>query len=110
MSGELACISLVDLFQLINSGRKSGRLDLVLPEGHAYVLFNRDGEIVHAACGKLRGKEALFSLLSRENGSFTYTVEQLPEGYEKKQRLGEFMNLLLEGLQYVDEKRSARAL
>lgn len=103
MSGELDCISLVDLFQLINTSRKPGRLDLMLPDGHACVLFNREGEIVHAACGRLRGKKALFTLLPRKNGTFTYTVAQLPDAYRKKQRLGEFMTLLMEGLHYVDE-------
>ncbi|CAK8720791.1 hypothetical protein KKHLCK_09985 [Candidatus Electrothrix laxa] len=109
MSGELACISLVDLFQLINSGRKSGTLDLILPYGHACVLFNEEGEIVHAACEQLHGKEALFALLAQEDGSFTYTVERLPDTYRKKQRLGEFMSLLLEGLQHVDENRNSDA-
>ena len=105
MNGELACISLVDLFQLINSGKKPGRLDLTLPDGHACVLFNEDGEIVHAACGGLRDKKALFALLAREEGSFTYTVAQLPETYRKKQHLGDFMALLMEGLQRMDESR-----
>ncbi len=107
MNGELACISLVDLFQLINSGRKSGTLDLTLPDGHASVLFNEEGEIIHAKREGLQGKKALFALLSQEEGSFTYVVERLPDAYRKKQRLGEFMSLLLEGLQYVDESRSA---
>jgi hypothetical protein len=105
MSGELACISLVDLFQLINSGRKSGTLDLMLPDGHASVFFNKEGEIVHATFGQLQGKEALFTLLTQENGSFTYTVENLPAPYRKKERLGEFMGLLMEGLQHADESR-----
>lgn len=105
MSGELACISLVDLFQLINSGRKSGTLDLILPDGHGSVLFNKEGEIVQATYGQLQGKEALFTLLPQENGSFTYTVETLPDPYSKKKRLGEFMGLLMEGLQHMDESR-----
>lgn len=110
MSGELACISLVDLFQLINTGRKSGKLDLKLQNDQACVLFNDEGEIVHAVCGQLRDKEALFALLSQENGTFTYTVGNLPELYRKKQQLGEFMTLLMEGLQHVDESRSTGAL
>lgn len=109
MNGELACISLVDLFQLINTSRKSGRLDLMLPDGQACVLFNEEGEIIHATYGRSRGKEALFILLSQKNGTFTYTVEQLPDAYRKKQRLGEFMTLLMEGLQHVDENRGRDA-
>lgn len=106
MSGELACISLVDLFQMINAGGKTGKVAVVLLENQAFVLF-KEGEIVHAACGPLEGKEALFSLLAQENGTFTYTAEKLPDTYTRKPRLGDFMALLMEGLHYVDETRAA---
>lgn len=107
ISGELACISPLDLFQLIHAGSKSGKVELTLFEGHACVLFN-EGEIVHAACGQLQGKKALFALLAKEEGSFKYT-EQLSEEYKKKQILGGFMGLMMEGLQQFDEGKSTSA-
>ncbi len=103
MSGELACISLLDLFQLIHSSRKSGKIELVLPDGPACVLFNEEGEIIHADCGQLEGKEALFSLLTKKNGTFTYTA-QLPKEGKNRQVLGGFMGLMMEGVQRLDEK------
>jgi hypothetical protein len=101
MSGELVYINPVELFQLINSGGKSGKVDLIFPDGHATVLFN-EGEIVHASHEGMKGKDALFALLGKTKGSFTYNTELAPE-YRKLPVLGGFMGLLIEGLQRLDE-------
>ncbi len=101
MSGELIYINPVELFQLINSGGKSGKVDLIFHDGHATILF-KSGEIIHASFGELQGKEALFALLSKKKGSFTYNTE-LAKKYEEFPVLGGFMGLLMEGLQRVDE-------
>jgi CRP/FNR family transcriptional regulator, cyclic AMP receptor protein len=104
MSGELsAYINLVDLFQLINTGGKTGAIDLTLPEGNARVLFH-EGEIIHSSFGQLQGKEALFALLAQENGSFSYS-NGLTEKEKDLPILGGFMGLLLEGLLHLDERR-----
>ncbi len=102
MSGELIYINPVELFQLINSGGKSGKVDLIFSDGHAIILF-KEGEIIHAYYGDLQGKEALFALLSRKKGSFTYNTE-LDKKYEELPILGGFMGLLMEGLQRIDEE------
>ena len=94
----------MELFQLINSGGKSGRVDLVLPDGQAAVLFN-EGEIVHAFYAGLLGKEALFILLAQKKGTFTYTAE-LTDEEKKLPVLGGFMGLLMEGLQHLDEEKN----
>ena len=101
MSGELIYINPVELFQLINSGGKSGKVDLIFHDGHATILF-KEGEIIHASFGDLRGKEALFALLSKKKGSFNYNTE-LAKKYEELPVLGGFMGLLMEGLQRIDE-------
>jgi hypothetical protein len=102
MSGELIYINPVELFQLINSGGKSGKVDLIFSDGHATILF-KEGEIIHASYGDLKGKEALFALLSKKKGSFTYNTE-LSKKYEDLPVLGGFMGLLMEGLQRIDEE------
>lgn len=102
MTGRLDEISAVDLFQLINTARKSCRVDLVVKSGRAVVLFS-EGEIVYAQYLKLRNKEALFALLKEKKGRFSYTrgvsdkVAQMPI-------LGGFMGLMMEGLQKIDEE------
>ena len=103
MSGELTdYINLVDLFQIINTGGKTGAIDLTLPEGDARVLFH-EGEIIHSSFGPLQGKEALFALLAQQNGSFTY-INGLTEEEKNMPILGGFVGLLLEGLQRLDER------
>lgn len=103
MKGELAEISAVDLFQLINSSRKTGRIDLIMDMGKATVYFN-DGEIIHAHFLKLRDKEAVFALLGVRNGHFSYT-RSVPDEFKNLSSIGDFMGLLMEGLQRIDEEQ-----
>ena len=101
MTGELAEIPIVDLFQLINSSRKTGLIDLIMDMGKATVYF-KDGEIIHAHFLKLRDKDAVFALLEVKNGHFSYT-RGVPDEFENLSPIGEFMGLLMEGLQRIDE-------
>jgi hypothetical protein len=102
MTGELAEINSVELFQLINSSGKTGRVDLLFASGRATVLFN-EGEIVRAEYGSLEGKEALFTLLSKNKGNFTFT-SGLEEADKELPVLGGFMGLIMEGLRRIDEE------
>lgn len=83
MTGNLAEISAVKLFQMIKSGRETGAVHLSLQEGRAVVFF-KDGSIVYARYAKYRQKEAVYALLDVKNGHFRYTggipkeVEKLP--------------------------------
>ncbi|MCI5138973.1 MAG: DUF4388 domain-containing protein [Candidatus Electrothrix sp. AR1] len=95
MGGELTFINVVEVFQLINNGGKSGRVDFVLPDSYASVLF-KEGEIIYASYGELLGKEALFALLDKSDGTFTYT-SGLAEEFKDMPALGEFIGLMLKG-------------
>ena len=101
MNGELAEISTVDLFQLINSSQKTGTIDLVLEEGRAMVFF-KEGEIVHARFLNLRDNDAVFALLGVKSGHFTYT-KGIPHDLDELPPIGGFMGLMMEGLQRIDE-------
>jgi CRP-like cAMP-binding protein len=101
MSGELSEISIVDIFQLINSSGKSGRIDLALEQGKAIVIFN-EGQIVYARFLDLRNKDAIFALVSVKSGHFTYT-KGIPKELDKQPPIGDFMGILMEGLQRIDE-------
>ncbi len=103
MTGELAEIPTVDLFQLINSSQKSGSIDLIMDMGKAKVCF-RDGEIIHAHFLKLQGKEAVFALLGVKYGHFSYT-RGVPDEFENLPSVGDFLGLLMEGLQKIDEEQ-----
>ncbi|MCI5178020.1 MAG: DUF4388 domain-containing protein [Candidatus Electrothrix sp. AW3_4] len=103
MSGELTDINSVELFQLINSGGKTGKVQFTFDTCQALTFFN-EGEIVHCQYGELQGKEAIFSLLAKQKGSFIYT-----KGLSAKEKelpvLGGFMGLIMEGLRRIDEEQ-----
>lgn len=104
MTGELEEINLVELFQLINSGGKTGKVALLFYSDRAVILFN-EGEIVHAVYGDLEGKEAVFALLAKNKGSFTYT-SGLSDADKELQVIGGFMGLIMEGLRRIDEEEA----
>lgn len=103
MSGDLTEINPVDLFQMINSGGKSGRVNFTLDSGDGLALFN-EGEIVACNYGGQEGKDAFFSLLVQQKGRFTY-IKGLTEEEKQLQVLGGFMGLVMEGLQRIDERQ-----
>ena len=101
MTGELAEISAVDLFQLINSSQKTGMIELTLGKGKALVVF-KAGEIIYARFLKLRQKDAVYALLGAKAGRFCYT-RGIPAELEHLPPIGGFMALLMEGVQRMDE-------
>ncbi|MCF8055710.1 MAG: DUF4388 domain-containing protein [Desulfocapsa sp.] len=102
MSGELGDVNIVELCQLINSSQKTGTIDLIMDDGKGNIFFN-EGEIVHARYKKLVDKEALFTLMGRESGHFTYT-KGIPPQLLDQPPFGGFMSLIMEGVQWVDEQ------
>jgi len=102
MSGELDEISMVELFQLINSSQKTGIIELLLDDAKATVYFV-EGEFVQIRYRDLVDKKALFALLAKKDGHFSYT-KGIPLELEDAQPFGGFMGLIMEGVQYVDEQ------
>ena len=106
MSGELAEISTVDLFQLINSSQKTGQVEFSLDDGSALVLFH-GGELVQARYNSLAGKDAVFALLARRTGRFVYT-SGISEEAKKLDVIGGFMGLIMEGIRRIDEQKEEK--
>jgi len=106
MSGELDEISIVELLQLINSSGKTGRIRLILDDAEATVQFN-EGELIRVRYRELKDKKALFALLAKKSGHFSYT-KGIPQGLEFTEPFGDFMGLILEGVQYIDEQDYAQ--
>ena len=104
MTGELSEISPVDLFQLINTSGKTGTIDINLEKGRGMVFF-REGQIVYAGYQKFRKKEALFALLGMEKGHFSYS-KGIPDVLNNAPPLGDFMAMIMEGVQALDESRA----
>ncbi len=102
MTGTLAQMPPVELFQTLNYNLKTGILRLNLSKGPASVMF-RGGAVVQAKYGRKRGKSAFFAMLSEKTGRFHFEPG-LPEQELAMPELGMFMELLMEGLRRVDER------
>jgi hypothetical protein len=101
MSGNLDEMPTVDLLQLINSSQKTGNIVIQGTEEAARLYF-KEGEIVHAHYQGLEGKDALFPILGIRKGHFIYN-RTIPDELDGLSPIGEFMGLMLEGLQKIDE-------
>lgn len=104
MTGKLSEINPVELFQLINSSQKTGKVQLVFDDGNAVVTFH-EGELLGAQYRTLSGKDAFFALLAKSEGRFTYTSGITAEEKDLPV-LGGFMGLIMEGMRRVDESES----
>lgn len=101
MSGQLAEIAAVDLFQLINGSQKTGVVTLGLQRGQAQVYF-AEGQVVFARFLQLKGKEAFYSVMNANKGFFSYS-KGIPKQLDGRPPIGDFMGMLMEGLQRIDE-------
>lgn len=102
-SANLKEMAVVDLCQLLNSSRKTGRVTLNLDDDTKGELLFNNGELIWAVHETMAGKTAFFSLLGRNDGSFNFVA-----GLDAKEMnlpvIGEFMGLIMEGMQKLDEQ------
>jgi len=103
MAGKLSEISPVELFQLINISAKSGKVEMDLADGSKALVIFVEGNIVRADYKGMDDKEALFTLLAKNNGQFAFSSE-LPKGARDLPLIGDFMGLVMEGMQRIDEE------
>ena len=101
LTGDISQVHVVDLFQMINSGQKTGTVALKFDDGKAMLYFS-EGELVYAEYNKLLSKEAFFALLGKTSGQFTFSPGIPPEA-EVFDVIGGFMGLVMEGMQRLDE-------
>lgn len=99
MTGTLGLFSLVDLFQLLASSARTGRLGVDHPEGKAKVYFD-NGRVVHAEFGANKGDEAIYALFADERGNFEFQIG-LPAPDATVETATE--NLMLEAIRRLDE-------
>jgi len=101
MEGSIEIIGAPGLLQMCHIGSLTGRCHVEAGERELEVRF-REGEIVGAESGPLRGADAVFDLLSWTEGRFSFTPGDPGEGTP----LGEtFDQLILEGCRRLDEQR-----
>jgi DNA-binding response OmpR family regulator len=99
-TGSLGDMGLVDLLQTIDMSRKSGVLALHQDNGKRGTITFRDGQLVDAELGLLRGERAVYRLLLWNEGDFD--VDFRPVRVEPKIDTPT-QGLLMEGMRRVDE-------
>jgi hypothetical protein len=71
LKGNLAEIGLADMVKALSLIGKSGKLTLS-SEGNTGVTYLRQGNVISAEAGKLRGEDALYAMALWTTGSFSY--------------------------------------
>ena len=99
LSGSLEDMGVVDLLQTFEVSRKSGVARITDGRRTANVYF-RDGKVVDAELGRLRGEEAVYRALIWNSGNFE--VEFRPVSNEDIIPTST-QGLLMEGMRRVDE-------
>ena len=102
MSGTLEDITPAELFQVFHLHQKTGVLKMTLPGGNAKISFREGGIVNSEYCGRA-GKAAIFAILAEVKGSYRF-IPGLSAADRKAGEIGEFMMLLMEGVQQEDEK------
>ena len=99
-SGDLEHLCPIELFQMLETGRKTGMLSMKtdIREGTYAVL---SGKIISAKFNDIHGEKAVFEALKASRGPFAFSSQaDIPES---KQITKEITSLLMEGCRLLDE-------
>jgi len=111
LKGDLGELALSDLVEMMSMGDKTGRL--VLSDGGGRVageLAFRDGLLVAASRGSLRGEKAFYALLDMREGTFDFDGDAYVDDESCNLRAGiQAASLLVEGMRRLDEIQQMRA-
>lgn len=97
-AGNLADMGVVDLVQTFEMGRKTGTIRI---EGErAGLVFFREGRVIDAELGRLRGENAFYRMLNTFEGTFevSFSAVDRPDRIEMSTQ-----GLLMEGMRRLDE-------
>jgi CheY-like chemotaxis protein len=82
MDGSLGPLSPAELLELFHVNLQTGTLELLRGRGRGRqqgLISLRDGQVVHAAVGSVRGEKAFLRLLGWERGRFRFRPEAPPD-------------------------------
>jgi pSer/pThr/pTyr-binding forkhead associated (FHA) protein len=100
LTGDLEHLCPVEIFQMIELGRKTGNLTLTTLIGKGDFAIN-NGQVVSARFGNDQAEKALFDVLKCNEGNFAFTPAT--EITEKPQISANTTALLMEGCRLLDE-------
>ena len=101
MQGRLNEMGPAELFQVLHLHQKTGVLSLNFPGRSGEVSF-REGNIINARYENLKNQEAIFKILTKRDGIYTFKIGLSPKQM-KAAEIGDFMMLLMEGVRRIDE-------
>ncbi len=99
LQGNLKDMSVADIIQVNCQDKKTASATMV-SNGREAVLYFKDGAVIHATLGSIKGEEVIYKVLSWDEGEFVLDVDvKSPEITIKRNWSG----LLLEGAKRLDE-------
>jgi hypothetical protein len=73
--GDIGELKIGDVLRVFASGKKTGVLTVAAGSSQAVLLFQK-GAIVHAACGRLQGDDAVIDVFGWKQGQLTFVPEE----------------------------------
>jgi hypothetical protein len=102
LSGTLDGYSMGQVVQFFNSSGDEGILTLTTDGDQEDLMIFNNGQIIAAASGELSGEEAVYAILRRQHGNFSF--RRIDTSDHERVILQDTMSLLLEGHRLVDEQ------
>jgi CheY-like chemotaxis protein len=99
-AGRVADMPVVDVIQTIEVSRKSGVINFAGPHGRQAAIYFREGKVIDAEAGTLQGEDAVYRLLTWNDGEFevVFRVVRRRQVIQTSSQ-----GLLMEGMRRLDE-------
>jgi pSer/pThr/pTyr-binding forkhead associated (FHA) protein len=104
LTGNLQHLCVVDLFQMLESSRKTGVLSLQSDAGDGTFTFSQ-GAVFSAGFGKVTGEKAVYEVLKCNQGSFAFVPQAAIK--ETRKISTPITVLLMEGCRQIDEANAS---
>jgi len=106
LRGSLQSISLMDVIQLLNVNRKTGKL-LVSQDKATGVLYVLNGDVVHGETAQVLGESAAFEILEWDRGEFEFITTKFKAPTTIRRSVPD---LLMEAARTVDSRKHLRGI
>jgi hypothetical protein len=106
LRGNLQSISLMDVVQLLNVNRKTGKL-LVNQGKMSGVLYVLNGDVVHAETPQVLGESGAFEILEWDQGEFEFITTKFKAPITIKRSVPD---LLMEAARTADSRKHLRSI
>lgn len=106
LKGSLSSINLADIIQLVSNSKQTGRFVLQRGSGQKGAIYLKAGEIVHAEVDEFKGEDAIFTVISWDDGEFVFEEGAFDVGAGSVIR--PITSLLMEAARRIDEWKLLR--